>query len=210
MRTCLALEFSSARRSAAVARDGRLLAEAWVLGGGPTSAPALIDEALSRAGLRPADVGRLVVGIGPGSYTGIRRAIATLQGWHLARGTPVAVVGSLDLLARLAREALGRDGLLAADAQRGEWACGEMSGGRLAGPLGLRTREALASEIAAGRLVITPDEGLPGAVVMHPTAALAALMGPGLDEARPDALEPVYLREAAFVKAPPPRVVPGP
>lgn len=209
MMTCLALEFSSARRSAAVARDGRLLAEAWVLGGGPTSAPALIHEALSRAGLRPSDVGRLVVGIGPGSYTGIRRAIATVQGWHLASGTPVAAVGSLDLLACLAREALGRDGLLAADAQRGEWACGEMVGGRVAGPLGLRTREALASEIASGRLVITPDEGLPGAVVMHPTAALAALMGPGLSEVRPEALEAVYLREAAFVKAPPPRTLPG-
>ncbi len=204
MMACLALEFSSARRSAAVARDGLVLAEAFVLGGKATSAPSLIAEALGKAGLAPGDMGRLVVGVGPGSYTGIRRAIATFQGWSLAMGTPVASVGSMELLARLAHEALGGDCLLASDAQRGEWARGEMRGGRLAGPTRLVAREELMAEMAGGRRVVTPDAGLDGAVVMYPTAALAAAMGPGLAEVRPETLEAVYLREAAFIKAPPP------
>lgn len=203
--TCLALEFSSQRRSAAIARDGKLLAEAWVLGGVATSAPDLMGEVLRRSGVRPGEVGRLVVGIGPGSYTGIRRAIATLQGWHLALGTPVAPVGSLGLLARLAHEHLGRDCELATDAQRGEWACGWMQGGSLASPLRLRSLEELRSDMAGGRCVVTPDEGLAGAVVLHPTAALAAVMGMGLEVQAPETMAPVYLREAAFVKAPTPR-----
>lgn len=208
--TCLALEFSSQRRSVAVARDGVLLSEAWVMGGTSTSAPGLIQEALGKSGLRAVEVGRLVVGIGPGSYTGIRRALATLQGWHLALGTPLAAVGSMELLARIAHERLGRGCDLAADAQRGEWACASMEGGRLQTALKLRTLEELRAGIAAGRSVVTPDEGLPGALVLHPTAALAALVGGGLEERRPESLAPIYLREAAFVKAPAPRPIPGP
>lgn len=209
MTTCLALEFSSRRRAVAVARDGQLLAEAWVLGGEATSAPGLIGEALSRAGLRPADVGRLVVGIGPGSYTGIRRAIATAQGWHLALGTPVAPVGSLEILARIVQEPWGGEGWLATDAQRGEWACAETHEGGLRGPMRLLPKGELLAEIAAGRRVVTPDEGLEGARVLHPTAALAALLGPSLETSHPGMLEAVYLREASFVKAPAPRTVPG-
>jgi tRNA threonylcarbamoyl adenosine modification protein YeaZ len=201
MTTCLALEFSSERRSAAVARDGLLLSEAWVQGGTSTSAPGLIAEALSKAGVQPADVTRLVVGLGPGSYTGIRRAIATFHGWHLALGTPVARVGSMDLLASLAHDAGHRDCLLASDAQRGEWACGEMRDG----PLRLLGREQVIEEIARGRRVVTPDRGLEGAVLMYPTAALAATLGHAIETVRPQLLEPVYLREAAFQKAPPAR-----
>ena len=207
--TCLALEFSSERRSAAVARDGEVLAEAFVLGGKATSAPALVAEALSKAGLVPGDVSRLVVGIGPGSYTGIRRAIATFQGWHLALGTPVTAVGSMELLARVAHEALGGDCLLASDAQRGEWACSEMHEGRLTGAPRLMAREALLAKIRRGRRVVTPDPGLEGAVIMYPPASLAASMGPELVEVRPERLEPVYLREATFIKAPPVRTIPG-
>ncbi len=206
--TCLALEFSSQRRSAAIARDGVLLGEAWVIGGSATSAPGLITEALARSGTRPVDVGRLVVGIGPGSYTGIRRAISTLQGWNLALGTPLAAIGSMELLARVAHERLGRGCYLAADAQRGEWACAEMEGGRVTTGLRLRGLEEIRADIAAGRCVVTPDEGLPGAIVLHPTAAVAAVLGAGLAEQRPEALAPVYLREAAFVKAPPTRPIP--
>ncbi|MEI6342291.1 MAG: tRNA (adenosine(37)-N6)-threonylcarbamoyltransferase complex dimerization subunit type 1 TsaB [Verrucomicrobiota bacterium] len=207
--TCLALEFSSQRRSAAVSRDGLLLSEAFVMGGGATSAPGLMAEAMAKAGVLPADVSRLVVGIGPGSYTGIRRAIATALGWHLAMGTPIAPVESLELLARIAHDALGHDVELAADAQRDEWACASMHEGRMTTALRLRTRREIEADIENGRRVVTPDEGLPGAVVLHPTAALAAVLGPGLAPCRPEDLAPVYLREATFVKAAPRRPVPG-
>lgn len=83
-------------------------------------------------------------------------------------------------------------------------------GGQLRTTLRLRALEELRADVAAGRCVATPDEGLAGAVVVYPTAALAAVLGDGLEERRPEELAPVYLRETAFVKAPLPRPIPGP
>jgi len=51
----------------------------------------LIDFALTRVGVRPADLGGIVVGDGPGSFTGLR------IGWAAAKG--LAQEGGLDLVA---------------------------------------------------------------------------------------------------------------
>lgn len=208
MTTILCLEFASERRSAAVARDGEVLAEAHVLAGRSTSAPNLIGAALRDAGLSPSDVSRLALGIGPGSYTGIRRAIATLQGWHLARGTPISPVNSFLTLAAVAAQQTPSPVLLAADAQRGEWAVVEAEEGRLGGELRLVARAELDGWIASGRRVISPDAHLAGATRLFPSAAQAALLAFGAPALPPEVLAAVYLREASFVKAPPPRVLP--
>jgi tRNA threonylcarbamoyladenosine biosynthesis protein TsaB len=209
MTTILCLEFASERRSAAVARDGVVLAESHVLAGRATSAPNLIGAALRDAGLSPADVNQLALGIGPGSYTGIRRAIATMQGWHLARGTSISPVNSFLTLAALAAQQFPTPVLLATDAQRGEWAVIEAEGGRLGGELRLVPRAELDGWIAAGRHVISPDAHLTGAIRLFPTAAQAALLAFGTPSVPPEALAAVYLREASFVKAPPPRALPA-
>lgn len=209
MTTILCLEFASERRSAAVARDGVVLAECHVLTGRATSAPDLIGAALRDAGLSPGDVNRLALGIGPGSYTGIRRAIATLQGWHLARGTPISPVNSFLTLASLAAQQSRAPTLLATDAQRGEWAVVEAEEGHLRGDLRLVPRGELDAWIAAGRRVISPDAHLAGATRLFPTAAQAALLAFGTPAVPPEALAAVYLREASFVKAPPPRSLPA-
>lgn len=209
MTTILCLEFASERRSAAVARDGVVLAESHVLSGRATSAPNLIGTALRDAGLSPSDVNHLALGVGPGSYTGIRRAIATMQGWHLARGTPISPVNSFLTLAAIAAREFPAPVLLATDAQRGEWAVVEAHQGHLGGELRLVARAELDAWITAGKQVISPDAHLTGATRLFPTAAQAALLAFGMPAIPPEALAAVYLREASFVKAPPPRALPA-
>jgi tRNA threonylcarbamoyl adenosine modification protein YeaZ len=209
MKTILCLEFASERRSAAVARDGVVLAESHILAGRATSAPNLIQEALRSAGLSPADVNHLAIGIGPGSYTGIRRSIATMQGWHLARGTPISPVNSFLTLAALAAQHTPAPVILATDAQRGEWAVVETHQGELASDLRLVPRAELDVWIAAGRPVVSPDAHLTGATRILPTAAQAALLAFGMPIVPPEELTAVYLREASFVKAPPARILPA-
>ena len=208
MTTILCLEFASERRSAAVARDGVVLAESHVLAGRATSAPNLIQDALRSAGLSAADVNHLALGIGPGSYTGIRRSIATMQGWHLARGTPISPVNSFLTLAALAAQHTPTPVILATDAQRGEWAVVEAQHGDLTNELRLVSRAELDAWIAAGRPVVSPDAHLTGATRLFPTAAQAALLAFGTPAIPPEGLAAVYLREASFVKAPPPRILP--
>jgi tRNA threonylcarbamoyladenosine biosynthesis protein TsaB len=205
--TILAIEFSSNRRSVAVARDGILLAESITESGRVTSAPRLIAHALAQAGIPPAAIDRLAVGIGPGSYTGIRRAIATVQGWHLAWGTPVVAIQGFEVLARLVAGMDPTPAWLVADAQRGEWATARCVDGRVQGTITLRQRTEVEAWCAAGERVITPDAGLGGSVVLHPTAAMTAGMALDARPVPPEELSAVYLREAAFIKAPPSRTL---
>src|SRR5439155_24509080 len=89
----LALEFSSDRRSVAVVANGQLCAQAHEARARASNALALVNEALRAAGLEGEQINRLAIGLGPGSYTGIRAAIALAQGWQLARDT-AAIGGS--------------------------------------------------------------------------------------------------------------------
>ena len=57
------------------------------------------DELLREAGLRPADLGALAVGTGPGSFTGVRIGLAVARGLALALDLPVAGVSTLGALA---------------------------------------------------------------------------------------------------------------
>src|SRR6516225_168365 len=102
--TILALEFSSERRSVALARGGTVLAEAVEqTGGRGTNALGLIEKALADANIAREEIGVIAVGLGPGSYTGIRAAIAVAQGWQLARDIKLLGVSSMESLAAQAR-----------------------------------------------------------------------------------------------------------
>lgn len=54
-----------------------------------------IDRALKMAGVRPGEVSAVVVGSGPGSFTGVRIAASLAKGWTAARGTPLHAYPSL-------------------------------------------------------------------------------------------------------------------
>ncbi len=75
---------------------------------------------LEARGLLPGDVGEVVVGRGPGSFTGVRIGVATAKGFAHGLGAPLFGVGTLDAIAwRCAREHEGLLGVLG-DAMRGE------------------------------------------------------------------------------------------
>ena len=58
-----------------------------------------IDALLRQGSAHTADVDALAVGIGPGSFTGVRVGLATARGLALALDVPVAGVSTLDALA---------------------------------------------------------------------------------------------------------------
>jgi tRNA threonylcarbamoyladenosine biosynthesis protein TsaB len=61
-----------------------------------------VDRALSDLGLEPGELGGFAVTVGPGSFTGLRVGISSVQGLALATGRPCLGRPSLDILARLA------------------------------------------------------------------------------------------------------------
>jgi tRNA threonylcarbamoyladenosine biosynthesis protein TsaB len=65
-----------------------------------------VDALLRRAGMHTGNLDALAVGIGPGSFTGVRIGLSTARGIALALGIPAAGVSTLDALAAGAPGAL--------------------------------------------------------------------------------------------------------
>ncbi len=63
--------------------------------------PSELLALLAAHDLTPADVDLFAVASGPGSFTGLRIGIATIQGLAFVRGRPVAAVSALDALAQI-------------------------------------------------------------------------------------------------------------
>jgi tRNA threonylcarbamoyladenosine biosynthesis protein TsaB len=94
----LTLAFDTATDVATVAllRDGEVLGERRSRA---VSVLADADELARAAGAAPVDLGLLVVGVGPGSFTGVRLGLAAARGLGLALELPVAGVSTLEALA---------------------------------------------------------------------------------------------------------------
>jgi tRNA threonylcarbamoyl adenosine modification protein YeaZ len=82
----------------------------------------LIEQVLSGAGARPADLTGIAVGVGPGPFTGLRVGLVTARTMAHVLGVPVHGVCSLDALALEAVETGAVDGafVVASDARRKE------------------------------------------------------------------------------------------
>ena len=223
---CLAFEFTSDRRSVAIS-DGsqRVLSQVFHDRGRTTPVFHMIEQALAEAQVTRASIERLAISIGPGSYTGIRLAIAAAQGWHLATGVDVVAVDTFEaLLHQTQRQAVAGPRVLGVNAQRQEFAVREWDGQGWAGPLHLESADLLLQRIIAGQAVFGPDLGTwirglastsselaarADALEAYPQASDVALLGANNNPVPPETLAPVYLREASFVKAPPHRHISG-
>jgi tRNA threonylcarbamoyladenosine biosynthesis protein TsaB len=162
------LGFDTATQDTAVAvtREGALAAESArgpdSRSGRPAHATALlvdVEKAVAAAGGWEA-IERIAVGVGPGSFTGLRVGVAAARAFAGARGLEVAGVGTLEAIAAGLREtAPDRPALAVLDARRGEAFAGlfEASGAEVWPPfltspavLAERLAEASVAPLAAG------------------------------------------------------------
>ena len=152
-----------------------------------------VDALLRQAGAHPRDLDRLVVGIGPGSFTGLRIGLAVARGLALSLDLPGAAVSTLAALAAGAPDALPvvdakrREVFTLVDGEPRVLAPADLplEPGTLCVGDGARRYRQLLEDLGA---VVPPDDDerhLPRAR-FH--AALAGEAGP-VDE-----LEPLYLR----------------
>jgi tRNA threonylcarbamoyladenosine biosynthesis protein TsaB len=206
----LAIDSALEIASAAVAAPGALLAARSLAG--ERSADrllALLDAALAESRLRLADLAAIAVARGPGSFTGVRIALATALGLHQATGLPLVAASTLELLARQAPETARRVGV-AVDALRGEWYAQIFERGpegiRPFGGPEIRATEGLARlevDLWIGEARALPALGALGVETLAggalaPALALAAASG-ALGEPATQVPAPLYLRPPAAV-----------
>jgi len=215
----LAVEFSSPQRSVAVVQSqGQKTLECESTEIIETGARAnlafdMIVQALQQARLEREQVDCLAVGLGPGSYTGIRAAIALAQGWQLARDVKLLGISSVEAIAAQAM-AEGFAGRLTViiDAQRDEFylASFDLKSERQLEiePLRLATLAEVQLRQNTGELLVGPEvtEWFPNSRLIFPRASMIGRLALGrMDFVSEEALKPIYLRETQFVKAPPAR-----
>jgi tRNA threonylcarbamoyladenosine biosynthesis protein TsaB len=213
--TILALEFSSDRRSVALIGAGQVLSRAEEHGGRSTQAFRLIEQVLKDAGREREDVETIAIGLGPGSYTGIRIAISIGQGWRMALGPTLVGISTADCLGEQARARGVRGPLhIAIDAQRGEFYHASFalteSGIQSVLALHITSREELVRRAAGQPIWCSPNlvGDFPAAEGVFPDAAILGLLAVHrVKEVSENELQPIYLRETSFVKAAPPRPV---
>ena len=115
----LAVDTTSEYGSLALVRDGELLEEA-LLHAPDSFSPVLYEELrrlLERHALNLADIDCFAAASGPGTFTGVRVALACVKGLAEAMGRPAVAVSNLQAVARYGQAPL-RAALL--DARRGE------------------------------------------------------------------------------------------
>ena len=118
----LALETSADRASVAVGQPGRVVAEEGLDGARRHAGalPELIERVLADAGVRLADLEAVVLGNGPGSFTGLRVGASVAKALVRSRGMSLHTAPALAAVAWAARPAPTERVLAVANALRGE------------------------------------------------------------------------------------------
>ena len=145
-------------------------------------------------------VDRVVVGLGPGSYAGVRIAIATAMGLQAALGCELVGVPSA-----VAMQSLGAHFTVAGDARRGTWYFSEVNEGRcVVGPDLLDSMERLLAKVADAGVPLVVGENAEwcgSALFALPQASvLAQAAAAGVGIVQVGSLEPLYLRDAHITR----------
>jgi tRNA threonylcarbamoyladenosine biosynthesis protein TsaB len=170
----------------------------------------MIDALFRRLGWAPRDVGRWAVGLGPGSFTGVRVGVALVKGIALATSADVVGVTSLDAVAYGAADdeaaivsvVAGGKGELFVQVRRGEQ--------MLLAPTHLRIGEVAAgiAVVPAARFLVVGEaarevdwSALGGRVALRsappndvPRATSVGRIAMGRPKGDADTFEPVYVR----------------
>ena len=118
----LCIETSSRRGSVVLAEGPRVVARATHsdLNAHAERLRPLLDQVLGQAGWTKADLDRVGVGMGPGSFTGLRVGIAFAQGIALGLGIELIGVGSLEAMAAACPAEVSAPRVALIDARRDE------------------------------------------------------------------------------------------
>lgn len=151
--------------------------------------------------------GEIVVGLGPGSYAGVRIAIATAIGLRTAAGARLVGIPSICAL-----DIAVRDYGVIGDARRQSFFFARVSNGRVSeGPVLMSAAE-LKARIEAETTPVYASEQLPQfslAQLAYPAAGrlgeIARVQATEIDDTR--SLEPIYLREPHITVPKQPRVL---
>ena len=189
-RTTLAIETSTHQGSVAVLHEGRIVFSESC--GAGRSHSSLLFGVLERA-LKAAPIERIAVGLGPGSYAGVRIAISAATGLALATGVELVGLPSIVALGEGEYVALG-------DARRESYYFTRVREGEcVEGPVLLSAAE-LGQKLAGSSVPVIASEEI-GAVIpaaiqfCFPCAErLARLAAAGRSIIARGDLEPIYLR----------------
>ena len=216
----LGIETSSVRGSVALLEGERTLVTASHerASAHDASILPLIERALADAGWSARQLERIAVGVGPGSFTGLRVGIALAQGLSEGLEIPLVGVSSLQAMARGALDSINATWVPVLDARRGEFFFAAYSADG---------RELLSAQIAENadsiervvrelpgpaRVVGKAWDGCAGKLVHHrsdetdlPHARWVAWLGARLELGQP--VRPLYLRPPV---ATPPLLGPNP
>jgi tRNA threonylcarbamoyladenosine biosynthesis protein TsaB len=186
----LAFELSSGRGSIALVEEGTALFDRSFPNDRKDSGAFFenVQLCLQRFGAP----GKIVVGLGPGSYAGVRIAIATALGLRTAVGAKLVGLPSICAL-----EVEARDYCVIGDARRQSFFFARVSdGGLIEGPI-LMPAADLEMRISRSTTPVYASELLPQfplAKVAYPAAKkLTEIARAEIDDTR--SLEPIYLRE---------------
>jgi tRNA threonylcarbamoyladenosine biosynthesis protein TsaB len=186
----LAIETSSAHASVAVARDGELLAVRRF--DAPRGRGAELFAVLEA--LRPHwhDAERLALGLGPGSYNGLRVACAVAGSCQLALGLELVTTPSPCLL-----DVPDKHYLAIGDARGSRFYAAEVEERALSGDIVLLDEAALAAHVAAAGIPVYRVGSVAGfgqLPASAPDAAVLVRLAPELSPVDPRKLEPLYLK----------------
>jgi tRNA threonylcarbamoyladenosine biosynthesis protein TsaB len=166
----LALDTTTRAGSCALARDGVVISEA---GGDDRQShdarlPGELMSLLEGAAVSLDEIDLYAVAIGPGSFTGLRVGIATMQGLAYAAGKPLIGVSGFDALARIAGD-------------RVKARCNEVEATRIATWVDAWRGEVFASLYAEGREIEPPTVAEPRRLLQRLTGSTVLFIGDGAD-----------------------------